>query len=459
MKKTFFTILLLVTLISSIFAYSSNIANNNDIMYLVPMGSSGIDLRSNAYPRRDVDKPGDLTWKESTYVPGPNDNPTYIFYDYNILVIGGVSNYQTKTAIDLSNTFFRFSVFTDTGSMDMVSQSNSSYRRPFELYMNIAQEHGSSISAGSTKKELVKIDSVNMSYDSKYFSGSGSGDRTFFFDIILALPGKFKEDTTVLDVDNKLYMLGEAEDYAAMVTIKAELIGVDNNGSETVLLTKTLTVPFTGYIETEEGYKDESNVSLVVSQEAISSIIDIDKNQNKPFRLATLNFMANLGDYGDLNTYPNDPASYSYFNEHFAIFISSNSNPHIQGNKFRFENVNNTGVYNSYNSVGFTLELVGTNQRAKFYGDEYLSGDTIINSDPSVTPCVLAVNNPYEDSKILHSVYRKESNDSITRNKWYKYYYYEGELIMTLDSIPNVFAAGRYTENIYIHVISDYQKK
>lgn len=515
-------------------------AFTDDKMYLVPMGSSGINLMSTHYPTRD----GYIGTTELEHNTNYNfesiSKDSKIYTDSHILVIGGYADrpsndggsfrvgyrvngeqYDWKTATvekpeqisgeQLPFYLFRMaletgarlsiSVSTDTGSMELVSQSNNAYRRPFELYLqtkysNIEEGGGSNRSMG-----LVKIDSTNYEFYSDVYDpnkvyfprggnyveakGTSAGiiqeyirGSSFFFDLIIALPGEFKQGTTILTYNNRDYILSEAEDYAAMITIKLKLLA----GDDTVLAEKTITVPFTGYIDLAQASTTtsaETNASLVVIPDYKASVINLKKDQGQRIRVGSIDFMANYGNIVDDDTEYNRnifayPDGYTYNGivtppaeinirtlQGIKIFLSSSKTPQTPGSLFMFERVGSKAEPNAYNSLGFTIEIDGDDgQRATYYGDEYWNNigsnnETIVRQGD--IPADVIVANKV-DSSIGHSRHKKNDNDPSNLWKTYRYYEFSGDIYLNLfQSSADMMQAGRYVENVYVHVISEIE--
>ena len=331
----------------------------------------------------------------------------------------------------------------------LVSESNPNYKRPFEIMLfdswNAAGKKGWKIA----ENESTKTISVPSVYGKTYYAGEAH------FDVVIRLPGKTNYETDECTCDGKIYPLGDFSDYSAVVTFNVEYTP---SGSTSPTITKTVTIPFSGYYTGNDPYVDEDttnintsvSMSILLNSEAYN--IDIKSKLGKTINIGSIYFNMMVGtssDYADVNsTYDN-----------CAIFFSSSSDAYDSGaTKFKLvkDDVGANDPLTSINSVGFKLTVTSSEDKSSvtFDGTTYFKDPTGTGSemttlsgsagDRKKSTQVIS-----SDSYIIPNLY-KEYMKSNSRT----YYSYSGSIQLTLDDNVVTMLSGRYVETVYIHVMS-----
>lgn len=305
--------------------------------------------------------------------------------------------------------------------MYMVSMSQPTFKRPIEIYLYPVAK-GATI----TNREPIKLSNSNpiAVYDPG-ITTQPSTTWSLWFDVVLVLPvdeNGMDNENDRLTVDGNVYPLVRTNDYSAIVTMSIDFEGAKNPVS--------LTMPFTGYYDgnTSLSRLDKSPISYNNAEypvaidvntypEATNINLDIS-NRGKWIDVGQLVFLLN----GKNNT---------------AIFLSSSSDPFIQGDEFTMKK--DDLAYNvpltSVNSIGFTARLTSTAGEVNlFEGNDYVSSDI-----PTSSVII---------SNVTHADFSADNTHGSV-----DYKQYQAEISIMLDSVDTTLLSGRYEEEIYCHVL------
>lgn len=347
------------------------------------------------------------------------------------------------------NTEFEVEVSCPNGFY-FVSQSNQAFRRPFELMLVFKQglvyeRSQLYVIGGWSDYSLMADPQIDLGVRNLSDGGDISGDpikiqswnekeygmddgrlsdyrnqvNSAWCDIILKLPGEILPGTDTLYVEETgmEYPLIEADDYTALVTITFRY------GD----LSKSISIPFSGYYERDVNNKQEGTCSLLIEPTAEAAHMSITRDRGTWVTVGTLDFL--------MSTFENAKNTP-------VIFASSSSDPE-DPNASEFRMVHDSVTFNTpltnTNSIPYTVRIqrTGTNGTAQAIFDGTGNIDEVRNSStygirPEVTP-----------AKIQHA----DSNMD--------YYGYEGNIDVMMEAGSNVMLAGRYTGTVYIHVVAD----
>lgn len=395
----------LILIISLLFVLLTGLGALPSFVYAPYSGFAGIPIGNTHYK-------GGSTWASSG---GEDSDDTYA----NAEMLALVSLYP----IDSSsfNKSFTVSVTCPNG-MYMVSMSQPTFKRPFEIYLYPVAKH-----ATLTDNNPIKLSNSNpIAVYTPGFTSTG-GNVGFWFDVVLVLP--VDEDTSErkgmdtendrLVVDGNVYPLARTNDYSAIVTISIDFEGASDPIS--------FTMPFTGYYNGSPNPHNSAAalpvaLDINVYPEATNISLDI-ANRGKWIDIGHLVFLLNS-------------------TKDASIFLSSSSDPFVAGDEFSLkkDDLSHTAQLTSVNSIGFTARLTDTNGNVNlFEGNEFISPTA--SYDSSVP----------DNFVKLETVTTAKFNNENHSNVSYKEY--QAEVSIMLDSVDTTLLSGRYEEEIYCHVL------
>ena len=432
-------------------------------VYLAPMAAtSGIpmnpikEIDNSHYTRINVKIPSDgnaikneadRPWLESSY---NSRLPRGHFTDEEMIAIGGIKDLRPFEA---SHNGYSAKLEINAMCPDgfyFVSQSNPAYKRPFELYVIPMIKTYSGNFRPYTEyakygKERVLSETkytVNFDYDmlipEEFHTNYDISDypHQIWFDMVLVLPGTIEND--VLTLDGMKYPLTDADDYSAVVdiTMKATIPTWRNTGNIIfpnwqftgyVEQTETISIPFSGFYESNQKSRDPSSVSMYVHPVASAGNLDM-RNYTRQ-QIANIEVMT-VNPYDPNSTYA------------CGIFLSSHEDPYTKGDRFRLtrENLPYDEPLTEYNSVYFDAYIVNSNQTAETRYDGTMAVDVNLNAS-----------NCKADPNLIVPEKKSVSN---THSKKVDYWYYSGNIFIEIeDNSAILMEAGRYTGNVYVHVM------
>ena len=395
----------LILIISLLFVLLTGLGALPSFVYAPYSGFAGILIGNIHYK-------GGSTWASSG---GEDSDDTYA----NAEMLALVSLYPIDSTY--FNKSFTVSVTCPNG-MYMVSMSQPTFKRPFEIYLYPVAKH-----ATLTDNNPIKLSNSNpIAVYTPGFTSTG-GNVGFWFDVVLVLP--VDEDTSErkgmdtendrLVVDGNVYPLARTNDYSAIVTISIDFEGASDPIS--------FTMPFTGYYNGSPNPHNSAAalpvaLDINVYPEATNISLDI-ANRGKWIDIGHLVFLLNS-------------------TKDASIFLSSSSDPFVAGDEFSLkkDDLSHTAQLTSVNSIGFTARLTDTNGNVNlFEGNEFISPTA--SYDSSVP----------DNFVKLETVTTAEFNNENHGNVSYKEY--QAEVSIMLDSVDTTLLSGRYEEEIYCHVL------
>lgn len=395
----------LILIISLLFVFLTGLGALPSFVYAPYSGFAGIPIGNTHYK-------GGSTWASSG---GEDSDDTYA----NAEMLALVSLYPIDSTY--FNKSFTVSVTCPNG-MYMVSMSQPTFKRPFEIYLYPVAKH-----ATLTDNNPIKLSNSNpIAVYTPGFTSTG-GNVGFWFDVVLVLP--VDEDTSErkgmdtendrLVVDGNVYPLARTNDYSAIVTISIDFEGASDPIS--------FTMPFTGYYNGSPNPHNSAAalpvaLDINVYPEATNISLDI-ANRGKWIDIGHLVFLLNS-------------------TKDASIFLSSSSDPFVAGDEFSLkkDDLSHTEQLTSVNSIGFTARLTDTNGNVNlFEGNEFI---------PSTASYDRSVPDNFVKLETVTTAYFNNENHS---NVSYKEY--QAEVSIMLDSVDTTLLSGRYEEEIYCHVL------
>ena len=395
----------LILIISLLFVLLTGLGALPSFVYAPYSGFAGIPIGNIHYK-------GGSTWASSG---GEDSDDTYA----NAEMLALVSLYPIDSTY--FNKSFTVSVTCPNG-MYMVSMSQPTFKRPFEIYLYPVAKH-----ATLTDNNPIKLSNSNpIAVYTPGFTSTG-GNVGFWFAVVLVLP--VDEDTSErkgmdtendrLVVDGNVYPLARTNDYSAIVTISIDFEGAFDPIS--------FTMPFTGYYNGAPNPHNSAAalpvaLDINVYPEATNISLDI-ANRGKWIDIGHLVFLLNS-------------------TKDASIFLSSSSDPFVAGDEFSLkkDDLSHTAQLTSVNSIGFTARLADTNGNVNlFEGNEFISPTA--SYDSSVP----------DNFVKLETVTTAKFNNENHSNVSYKEY--QAEVSIMLDSVDTTLLSGRYEEEIYCHVL------
>lgn len=332
----------------------------------------------------------------------------------------------------------------------MESQSEPAYRRPIEIWL-FPKYDGSNQSA------------VQLSEDNKsqaFFSDASSTKKypynNVWFDVALVLPGKLNTSTNEIEVTAKdgtvtYYRLVDATDYSCLATFTVTY------GTKS----ETITIPFTGYYDSTKNtdgngqYKMECDVSMNIVMNSNAYNINMKDDQGKWIDIGEISVLAGA-EYQPIN------GAVVLNPQYPVVFFSSSPNPLTQGDEFvmTLDSLKATDALTSQNSLGFDLrvgvpELTSTVDEAAYSQTGYLTfdGTAFMNSTLLGYTDTSTYKQKFADAGFIIPHKYTASTSHGGTHKDTVYYAYSSRLEMQLDTSDVTMVAGRYTGDIYVHVL------
>ena len=359
---------------------------------------------------------------------------------------------------------------------EFVSQSNPSYRRPFEIILvprsqykvsEVTRDSGEwsrrePFEGGnkpySGKASLLTANNpetpdswvIKTADADKYNKaiadvGDFSNDVYIvyqWYDVILNLPGEIDPATDVLTVTNSRgtvsYPLIEGDDYSALVSITIQW----GDYSDSV------TIPFSGYYDSR-GSQESNASALAITPTGNASTVRLDVDQGIPIDVANINFMRWLGyedsvtsgEYNDNH----DPAQFGKENIKSIIFLSSSSNPEINGGEFRFihNDLQAGEILDDRNSIKYVARTTDNDNGHIVTFDGTMTASYLNSLSENITD---------SDSVIIPTFYGRGTHGNYAQRRTY-WQEYNGTVEIILENKENVtMYSGGYHSYIYVHV-------
>ena len=324
---------------------------------------------------------------------------------------------------------------TAPNGLYMISQSEPSYKRPIEIWFYPSYGNDTRPSSDSYNKKLSNENPEQIWFATKADTPSGitgSSYKSLWFDVVLALPGTLNPDTNEIEVKDEngntiYYPLVKASDYSSIITITVTYTPWD--GSTPVV--SSLTIPFTGYYDPSEGTKIKSaTVSMNVTLESTAYNLNLEKQ-------------GTLIDIGEI--------TYMAETEKSVVFFSSSSDPFYNGGAFTMVK-SGLGVntqLTSQNSLGFKIR-VSKPSGSSLYSSDYIDYDGTLYIDSTLEVSSVTQQTLADKGMIIPVKTTYNPVHQGTKTK----YTYSSRIYLIFDTSEVLMLSGRYTEDIYVHVLT-----
>ena len=392
-----------------------------------------------------------------------------------------------------------------------VSQSNPIYQRPYAVHVArryALSDNQATISGSHTSDTFLTLDNDNYYDGAELEMHQSGGDFTSsWFDLVLALPydsGNSITETGVI-YKNVEYPLNDTDDYSSVLTINLsweqpykiqyradlgssweDLSGIDG----TFRKSASMAIPFSGFSSTIETGPSEATASLTISLFPAASNLSLnDADTNREVKVAELDFIMNLPSF---YTYEYDNSRHFFDEENKAyeagntplenvwLFLSASPDPLSSNpNGFVLVHENAGNMLTSYNSATYEVITRGIGNSAtsansnngdevSFNGKEK-AGDfdtTGVSSGPDYIHTHCNLNDDWTGTYLPS----QGRNEYLVKDNWwpaadeyeYSYLYhhyheYRGEVYVKIEPTalkPEGMRAGRYTSEIYVHVMT-----
>lgn len=332
-----------------------------------------------------------------------------------------------------------FQIEVNIDELMFVSDFNPVYKRPLELAFLERAVNRLTLGEPNTEKwDREEIRRYGRIDGSEYFPES-NGYRWVWCDIVLQLPGEAVEGG--VQVGSTFYPLIQGS-YTATFDITLTNI---NTGEKSIM---TVVVP--GYYSLSNTAPAGGSAALSVTSTANAGNLNLQNmlTNDVTALVGAVDFMASLEDSGS--------SDLDDGNEDFYIFLSASSDPfESDPNGFKLVHesfVSGESAYTGKNSIDYVVEMIGDGDHsglaATFDGTDNF--DVVLGPTKSLETICHKVAN-YQASELKY-----EFPQYVVDLKYRHFHTFSGDLIVRLEDrttseIPN---KGRYSSNIYIHVIS-----
>ncbi len=410
--KRFCTIIY-ISLITIYMLFAAPAVNNVSVWPL--NGATSIDLLSKDYPDRNTGDGVYPSWISGTTITGDNQ-----FLDKNIIGLAQIG----FSGMELNNRlYWSIDVVSSNGDFELVSQSESAYKRPFKIFTVVSWPQYTTGSNPDGRIGTYEITS-GASTDRKAFPYQARQNSGYLvFDILIALPSNDDDGDGVLTYNGRNYYVADKEDYATMVTATVSITKEDG----TLVDKAIISFPVTGYISRNGGSATSNLFSLLVTPTPNSKNIQLEKTGTSQ-QIATIDFL-----YGTVNNSATPIGNP-------AIFLSSSIDPYnSEAERFTFIHDNANSFITSRNSITYRIVVSDGITRTEFDGTDYIpAGSSNFN--------------------LLQNKLGIQSNTAYYTargNNPYSWWDYNGVINLILDSHPDLMNAGRYESSVYVHVLSE----
>ena len=381
-------------------------------------GSFGIDFNATDYIRRT----NPITWVND----GLAGTDSGKYERRHTVAHGGIFNMED---IDASKPITYTLTFESANGFNFVSTSDSIYHRPFEF--QVVQNFTFSDQSTPVVKVLEPSIGDTHSQETIIWSNYTTNQKCheMKFDLLLVMEGSIDRNTNILTLNNQEYPLIEG-DYSAVVTIS--MIGsYYKAGSDSpTTFNKSVTIPFSAYYSEDTAAYQDNTVGISIVPTAYAANLDIGTMGMQQIDLASIDVLKYMSNATSLPGKGGDD---------LRIFLSSSSNPFMQGEPFALvhTSVPAGGTRTSANHVKYRLYAVNDeniNDYAIFRGDA--SVDYIMNSQDKTEYITTTEHRPDLSGTKVH------------------YHTYSGEIYIEMDEPVTAMLPGMYRSNIYVHVVA-----
>lgn len=381
-------------------------------------GSFGINFNATDYIRRT----NPITWVND----GEAGTDSGKYERRHTVAHGGIFKMED---IDASKPITYTVTFESANGFNFVSTSDSIYQRPFEFQVvqNFTYSDGTAAFTTLLEPSIGDTHSQETITWSNYTTNQNCHEMKF--DLLLVMEGSIDRNTNILTLNNQEYPLIEG-DYSAVVTIS--IIGsYYKRGSDSpTTFNRSVTIPFSAYYSDDTAAYQDNTVGISIVPTAYAANLDIGTMGMQQIDLASIDVLKYMSNATSL---PEQGGA------DLRIFLSSSSNPFMQGEPFALvhTSVPAGGTRTSANHVKYRLYAVNDeniNDYAIFRGDAFV--DYIMNSKDKTEYITTTEHRPDLSGTQVH------------------YHTYSGEIYIEMDEPITAMLPGMYRSNIYVHVVA-----
>lgn len=425
MKKRVFIIALLVLCCIPLFAA--------EVFYKQLPAMFLVDLNSDIYKSHE----GSATWTGGSATSSSSSD---YYYDNQIIAVLGVSGVTDRTK-DVT-----FTLSLESGSwLYLLDPLDTTISRPFGLDLivkgyttgysdNVEQyidyyginDHtvhmglqGDSVSSDTGRTVFFTLDADKISFKLDADKIIDKYKNTVWFDVCLVLP-TLNSDGTVKIGDTTYTVKASDKLYTANIAISVRI------GDETTTYNIDLTATYKSSSSSSETGLNSMMTVLPTASATSLNIQGVGQNQ---VSVATYSYMTESKFINDI----------TYENNNAYLFLSSTADQTTAGEKFKLRRVRDDGSYsptdNVYNSVTFVAYIVSDDGTSKEF-DGSTKYSQYSSAGFQINPEIVTSQN---GNKFVRWYSGGTINVKISPQ--------EGEDTASL-------TAGKYTETIYIHVVS-----
>lgn len=383
-------------------------------------GSFGINFKDKDYIRRY----NPITWVHDG-LAGTGEQAKNKYERRHTVAHGGIFNMED---IDASKPITYTLTFESANGFNFVSTSDSIYHRPFEF--QVVQNFTFSDQPNNPVVRVLEPSIGNEHSQenviwSEYTTNQNCHEMKF--DLLLVMEGTI--DGNILTLNNQEYPLIEG-DYSAVVTISMTGSYYKKGSDSPTTFNKSVTIPFSAYYSDDTAAYQDNTVGISIVPTAYAANLDIGTMGMQQIDLASIDVLKYMSNTTSLPDQGGDD---------LRIFLSSSSNPFMQGEPFALvhTSVPAGGTRTSANHVKYRLYAVNDeniNDYAIFRGDA--SVDYIMNSQDKTEYITTTEHRPDLSGTKVH------------------YHTYSGEIYIEMDEPITAMLPGMYRSNIYVHVVA-----
>lgn len=373
-------------------------------------------------------------------------------------IIAVIGNYNVPVS-QRENASLTISISNPSG-MYFVSQSNPAFKRPFEVQLSFSSTYTKTDNSylAHLRYNEPRLSESNPTFTTTIKEIFEKNNETLlsedirrygiWCDVVLILPGTVDPDTDTLKAPNSQgvevsYPLVPADDYTAMVTIS--YIYSDGNTENT--RTGEITIPFSGYYDRTDNKVRENTVNMYVNPNANAARLSIERDHSTWVDVGLVEMRSISYKRMEIDENKNEIIIPVGSKGVPKIFASSSRNPYaLNPEKFVLlhDSVTINTPVNSMNSIGYKVRLtdLDNNSHVEFDGTD--SVKSTMTDDESSNANWISVS----EIKI----------ESPPEAKYYEYnlFDYSGRIEVMIDDPGSiVMAPGRYTGNVYLHLVME----
>lgn len=435
MKKILIFILLVLCVVP-LFAVTS-FYKQLPAMFLVDLASGNYYSHTSSWNNNGVDDTNGGTstgryngtgWRSGSI----NTNEKKYYYDDQIIAVLGVTDADRSLTFTVEVDSWLY--LLDTGDttisrpygLDLILKGRQ--KDGTEVYANYENAgpvvhlglQGNNTSGTTPTPTMIEGKYVQSFTVSKDDIDDIYTEGTVWFDVCLVLPEIASDGTCT--VNNVTYTAKSSD------SVYSSRIKISVDGVASYILDMTGTYKSSSSSSTDTGLKSMMNVIPTAAAKSIG----IKGSENKKIKVADYSYLTESKYIGD------SPAK-NYYTKNAYIFLSSSSAQGTNGGKFKLRRENGSGGYDADsagNSVTFTAYISSD-------GSNYTSFDGTTTYSSSNTGSYFTATRKQEASQNTQEYVR-----------WYS----EGSIYIEItpdtgESIGSLLG-GKYTETIYIHVVS-----